>query len=1102
MKSLSCLRRKTTMLAVGWSLVLSAYTPFTTAAVPEQDYVWDNVRIDGGGFVPGIIFNQSEPNLIYARTDIGGAYRWDEPNQEWDPIMDWVGWDNWGWNGVLSLATDPVDTNRVYAAVGMYTNDWDPNNGAIVRSSDRGVTWQVTELPFKVGGNMVGRGMGERLRVDPNDNSTVYFGAELGMGLWRSTDYGATWNEVSNFPNPGTYIQDPDDEWDYLNKIQGVVWVSFDKSSGTAGNGSSRIFVGVADLTNALYQSLDGGATWEEIPGAPSGYIPHKGVVDHENGLLYVATSDTGGPYDGSTGEVWKYTIATGEWTDISPMTIASGDLYFGYGGLTIDRQNPSTIMVASVNSWWPDMILFRSTDSGATWSRIWDWAGYPSKTQRYEMDISETPWLTWGANPQPPEEVPKLGWMNESVEIDPFNSDRFMYGTGATIYGANNLTDWDSDGIVQIKTMVKGLEETAVQDLVSPPVGAPLFSALGDIAGFKHDDLAVVPDMMFQSPTFGTTTSIDFAELNPSIMVRVGHPVGDTPDGYVYIGVSTSSGDSWWQASNAGTPTSGGTVALSADGGTIVWSPGGSAVHYSTTYGSSWTVSNGVPEGAKVEADRVNPSLFYAYSGGTFYTSTDGGANFTASAATGLPTNGHLQFKAVPALEGHIWLAGGAIDETDPSLSHGLWRSTDGGQSFSQFANVDVADNVAFGMAADGESHPAVYVVAQIEAVRGVFRSDNIGAGWLRINNDANQFGNMGEALAGDPRVYGRVYLGTNGRGILMANPAGSVPPTPTPQPTAEPTPTTEPTPTAEPTPTTEPTPSIEPTLEPSTEPTPPPGNGVVCSVDSANNWGSGYQMDVTVTNNGSSAVSAWTITLDFGEDPQVTASWNVDLSSTGNVVTASNIGWNGNLGTGQSTSFGFQGNHDGSLAVPVCSGPGGSEPTPGPTPEPTAEPTVEPTPEPTVEPTPQPTVEPTQEPSPEPTVEPTPEPTAEPTPEPTPEPTTEPTPEPSSEPPAGSCEYRINNDWGSGFTGSITVTNTGNSAMSSWDISWEYSGATRISNAWNANVSGSNPYSASDMGWNGALQPGQSASFGFQGTQPDGAAEIPVISGSICNG
>ncbi len=68
----------------------------------------------------------------------------------------------------------------MFAAVGTYTNSWDPNNGAILRSSDRGATWARTSLPFKVGGNMPGRGMGERLQGTPNDDRVLYFGTEGG----------------------------------------------------------------------------------------------------------------------------------------------------------------------------------------------------------------------------------------------------------------------------------------------------------------------------------------------------------------------------------------------------------------------------------------------------------------------------------------------------------------------------------------------------------------------------------------------------------------------------------------------------------------------------------------------------------------------------------------------------------------------------------------------------------------------------------------------------------------------------------------------------------------------------------------------------------
>lgn len=51
---------------------------------------------------------------------------------------------------------------------------------------------------------MPGRGMGERLAVDPRLGSVLFFGARSGNGLWKSTDYGATWAKVTSFPSAGT----------------------------------------------------------------------------------------------------------------------------------------------------------------------------------------------------------------------------------------------------------------------------------------------------------------------------------------------------------------------------------------------------------------------------------------------------------------------------------------------------------------------------------------------------------------------------------------------------------------------------------------------------------------------------------------------------------------------------------------------------------------------------------------------------------------------------------------------------------------------------------------------------------------------------------
>jgi hypothetical protein len=37
-------------------------------------------------------------------------------------LLDWVGADEWGLTGADSIATDPVDPNRVYVLAGTYTN--------------------------------------------------------------------------------------------------------------------------------------------------------------------------------------------------------------------------------------------------------------------------------------------------------------------------------------------------------------------------------------------------------------------------------------------------------------------------------------------------------------------------------------------------------------------------------------------------------------------------------------------------------------------------------------------------------------------------------------------------------------------------------------------------------------------------------------------------------------------------------------------------------------------------------------------------------------------------------------------------------------------
>jgi rhamnogalacturonan endolyase len=99
-----------------------------------------------------------------------------------------------------------------------------------------------------------------------------------------------------------------------------------------------------------------------------------------------------------------------------------------------------------------------------------------------------------------------------------------------------------------------------------------------------------------------------------------------------------------------------------------------------------------------------------------------------------------------------------------------------------------------------------------------------------------------------------------------------------------------------------------------------------------------------------------------------------------------------------------------------------------------------------------------------------------------------------------SGSCSYSVSNNWGAGFTGVIRITNNGASTLNNWNVNWQYSGTTRVTNSWNTTLTGSNPYSATHSGWNSSIPPGQYIEFGFQGTH-SGTAEIPTLTGTGCN-
>ncbi|CAL9407233.1 Xyloglucanase [Streptomyces sp. enrichment culture] len=696
-------------------------------------YRWRNVVIGGTGFVTGVLFHPSARGLAYARTDIGGAYRWESRAARWVPLLDHLGWDDWNLLGVEAMAVDPAHPDRLYLALGTYAQPW-AGNGAVLRSTDRGATWRRTDLTVKLGANEDGRGTGERLLVDPRDSDTLWLGTRHD-GLLKSTDRGASWAPVPGFPSAPTATGQG---VTLLVAAGRAVYAGWGDAGGTAPN---------------LYRTTDG-TTWHPVPGQPAGAaarVPVRAAYDAHTRELYVTYADAPGPNGQSTGSVHKLRTTDGTWTEVTPVrpggTTADGSAdTFGYGGVAVDARRPGTVVVSTNNRWAAVDTLFRTTDGGRTWTSLKDSA---------VLDVSETPYLKWGGD------EPKFGWWIQALAVDPYDSRHIAYGTGATIYGTRDLTHW--------APWIRGLEEASVTQLISPPAGAAhLLSGSRDIGVMYHERLTASPSRgMAADPVFGSATGLAQAARRPAYVVRTGW--GDHGNG-----AFSHDGGRTWEPFAAQPPLAKdapGPIAANADGSVLLWSFAHwdgtkHPAHRSADNGTTWTEVPSFPQGATPVADPVDPARFYAYDTGTgtLYASTDGGRSFTAR-ATGLPAgDSQYELVAAPGRSGDLWLS---------TKENGLYRSTDGGAAFRKVTSCRTSHTLGFGKAADGAHYPAIYQVGSLDAVlTAVHRSDDEGRTWVRINDDAHQWGWTGETITGDPRVHGRVYLATNGRGIQYGEP------------------------------------------------------------------------------------------------------------------------------------------------------------------------------------------------------------------------------------------------------------------------------------------------------------------------------------------
>lgn len=693
------------------------------AAAPADESGWtfSQVAMGGGGFVSGV-FATKENGLYYARTDVGGAYRFNSETGKWQSVSYDISEEDRGLLGIAGLAYAENEPNKLWLLAG--TSYFSGGMTCLLISEDYGATFErvnLTEM-IKADGNGMGRGNGERIAVDPKNSDIVYVGGFSG-GLIKSTDGGRTFSALDMRTKTDT------------DNGNGICSIVIDPTSGDE-NGCTTIYAAISRTREPnLYKSTDGGATWTEVADAPQGIMVQR-MKYNGAGKLVMTYADAEGPHNNNrtSGGVFTLDIASDEITDISPTKC-------GFGDVVVDPKNPDRMVACTENLYvlqpngaYGDN-FYRTTDGGKTWENL---------NEIMSLTDGGVEWL----------KTTSMHWCS-SMCVDPNNTDKVMVVSGNGIFACDNI--WDD--APEFYFSAQGVEETVPYEIISIPDGK-LASVIGDYDGFIQDTAEEYG--MVMSSTAGSMTDLAVAGQATNVWVKCG---GDSSNfGFWY---SEDSGETWTNVRR--TPLDGkkvaykGSVAVSADGNTFYWAPeNGSYIYYSTDKGQTWTASEGGIGAKQLAADPVNPDYVYAASSGSFYYSTDGGKTFTTNQSLTLFTEARPVTEW--GVEGKVYIA-----------AMGLQVSTDNGQSFTRLDSVGYCGAVGLGKGKTDDSPCTVFIWGKPKDCEetGIYWSEDEGETWTRVNDSLHQFGGPGNGyfVSGDMNVYGRVYMSTVGLGVIYGD-------------------------------------------------------------------------------------------------------------------------------------------------------------------------------------------------------------------------------------------------------------------------------------------------------------------------------------------
>ena len=748
--------------------VVAISTTETTDVVITEDKFTDlePVLIGSGGYITGLVMHPDDPDIMYIRTDVGGAYRWEADTNSWTQLMSSFPLE--GQYAVDGIALDKNNKDIVYICVGNDQPWVFGETSGIWKSEDRGDTWTdiSPDYTIRFHGNAENRGDGECIAVDPNNSNILWVGTrsmqgyrdeEYEAGLHYSTDGGQTWTKKKLYGERGV--------------LEEVRCVFYDPNSLNAGK-SQTIYAVVNIIENnanvgGLYRSTDAGETWAKVEGLPAVSYYHEAKIDSQGRVIITfGESRSTNAAEAVTKGVYRLK-ADGTWENFGINLPENG--YTSYFALEIDKNNPNRVIVGvgtgvvtgQANSWCPP--IYYTTDGGSTWTNV-----TPINTRKmaggwkgYSHSMGAVASLTFG-------EGDSL-WMTDWSEV---------YYTASVSAETDSARSW--------RTYIENVEELVTFSALSVPNGSNLFMAADTKNAFviNDDEVDAYPSYSVSSANYGIFQQADYSANNTNFVVGahtsqsaiVGNP--DDKSGYIYI--SENGGKSWTntQPSITYTDENGNTVeewlhpgdvAVSAnDTNKLVMVTLENKIYYSSDKGATWNLSSGtlpstfIPGNmwhgsSPLESDKNSGNIFYLMDSTGLYKSTDYGASWSLSSTVPSMTSKESRIRVLTYenAPGDVWVSSGG----------GIWYSDDYGVNFTKIGSLS-GGNITLGKPKAGNDYVLYFCGIIGDNNPAIYYSEDKGQSFIRLTDYNKYTLAKTSSVYASKNQYGRVYIGSSGLG------------------------------------------------------------------------------------------------------------------------------------------------------------------------------------------------------------------------------------------------------------------------------------------------------------------------------------------------